>query len=88
MTTRTLIRLVVDLILAVSVIEGWWFLALPISLIGVWSFPYFAEIIVAGFAYDALYGMVPGMGVKAYAGTIAACISSAIFAGLKKVVRK
>ncbi len=85
---KILLRLIVDILVAFSVIQGWWFVALLIGLISTWSFPYYIEILIAGVAYDSLFGLVPDMGVKGYAGTILAAAIFLIVAGFKKVVRR
>jgi len=81
-------RIITDLLLLISVVNGWWFIALPLSLMGAWNFPYFIEIILAGIAYDSLFGFVPEMGLWGYAGTIMAVIGSIVANVLKKIVRR
>ena len=81
-------RIITDLLLLISVVNGWWFIALPLSLMGAWNFPYFIEIILAGIAYDSLFGLVPEMGLWGYAGTIMAVIGSIVANVLKKIVRR
>ncbi len=81
-------RILFGIIIAVSVLSGWWFIALPVALCGTWLFGYFVEIVIAGIAYDAFYGMVPGMGWKGYVATIISVVILLVAIGLKKVVRK
>ncbi|MDE1966829.1 MAG: hypothetical protein KGI45_02015 [Patescibacteria group bacterium] len=83
---KALLRIAVDIALFGSIIEGWWFSALAIGLIGAWLLPYFAEALIAGFFYDGLFGMAAGMGLKGYGGTIAAAAILAIASGIKRVV--
>lgn len=88
MNQKLSFRIIVDILLVVSVLNAWWFILIPLTVIGAWAFPYFIESILVGIAYDALFALAPGMGWKGYAGTI---ISIIILAGvffLKKVVRR
>ncbi len=81
-------RVLLDLILAFCVVQGWWFIAAPIALVGIWSFPYFVEIIIAGLIYDSLFGIVEGEGIAGYTMTVASVIIFCLLALIKKVVRK
>jgi len=81
-------RILFDVIIAISVLSGWWFIALPVALCGAWLFSYFIEIVIAGIAYDAFFGMVPSMGWKGYVATIISIIILLIVTALKRVVRK
>ena len=81
-------RIIFDLVIAISVLSGWWFIALPVAVCGAWLFSYFAEIVIAGVAYDAFFGMVPEMGWKGYIATFISILILAVASGLKKVVRK
>lgn len=78
----------VDIILFISVINGWWPVALLAGVGGAWRWPYFAEAIIAGIAYDALFGMIPGTGVRGYLGTIISIVLYTIILLSKKVVRR
>lgn len=75
------------MIIAIALLNAWWFIALPLAIVGAWFFPYFAELIVAGVVYDALFGMIPGMGLWSYSGTIISVILFMIVFLLKKLVR-
>ena len=70
MKSKVITRIIIDLLLAVSVLQGWWFIALLLGIIGLWMFPYYIELIIAGIVYDSLFGMIPKMGWKEYIGTI------------------
>ncbi len=83
-----LFRVLVDLALAVAVMQGWWLVALGISIVGLWSFSYFAEALIAGFAFDSLFGWVPGYGIWGHIGVIASAILSIASAFFKKSLRK
>jgi hypothetical protein len=88
MNKKALLRIALDILLAVSVANGWWFVAAPLGAIGALAFPYFSELVIAGVAYDSLFGFIPGMGLGQYAGTIVSVvllISATLF---RKVVRK
>ncbi len=82
------LRITTNLIVLIAIIHGWWFIALPLVIIGCWFFPYYIEIMIGGFIYDALFGTTSGTGLMAYSGII---ISIVIFAGIiviKQNIRK
>ncbi len=81
------LRILVDIVLVIALLNGWWPVAVVCALIGSWLFRHFFEIILAGLAYDAIFGMVPGLGWKEYAGTITAVILFLAIRFLKKLVR-
>jgi hypothetical protein len=81
-------RIIIDLLIFISLVNAWWFFIIPLGLIGLWFFPYFFEIILAGIAYDGLYGLVPGMGTRAFIATIIAVVTMIVFAVLKRMLRK
>ncbi len=81
------IRIILYVIIVFSIINGWWYIALPFALIGAWQFAFRWEIMIAGVIYDALFGMLPDMGFLGYIGTsIAVCIV-VVFGVLKKIMR-
>lgn len=80
-------RVVVDIIIAVSVIFGLWYAALPIALVSAWVFPFYLELMIAGFAFDSLFGFGSGLGVVAYAGTLVSISSFIVLYLFKKMVR-
>ncbi len=84
---KTTIRILLDIVIAIAVLEGWWFVALPIGIVSAWAFPYYLELFLAGFIYDSLFGMTTGMGIVGYLGTIVTAIVLAIVAIVKKLVR-
>lgn len=88
MNRNILSRIILDILIAISLLNGWWFIALPLALIGSYSFSYFIEVVIAGIVYDSLFGFIPGMGLKGYAGTISAIVIVLILSLVKKVVRK
>ncbi len=81
------LRIILYLAIIFTVINGWWFMALPLLLFGVWRFEFRVEIILVGIVYDALFGMVRGMGLWGYAGTLTAIGILTMIAILKRVVR-
>ena len=84
MNKQITIRILIDLLIVVSILNGWWFIALPLGLIGAWFFPYFVEIIVAGIGYDSLFGYGSVSGAWGYAGMI---VSILLFAGIATAKR-
>ena len=83
------LRVVVDIILALCVIFGWWYAALPLGLIASWFFPYYAEFILAGISYDALFGLGdPTAGLWAYSGTIVSVIAAVSIYFVKRSIRR
>ena len=87
MSNKIILRIILDSLIAFSVLNGWWFIALPLALVGARSFSFFVEIIIAGMAYDALFGMMPSLGMRGYAGTISGIILFGVFAILRKEMR-
>ena len=88
MNKNILFRIIVDLILLLSVLNGWWFIALPVGIIGMYMYPYFIESIIAGVMYDSLFGLISGMGIRVYMGMILAVFIYVSLSAIKKVVRK
>ena len=81
-------RIILDILILLAMMHGWSVVALPLALIGVWRFPYFVEIIIAGIIYDSLFGFVPEMGVIGYLGTIVSVGLFLLLILAKKVMRK
>jgi len=81
------LRIIVDIILAIAIIQGWWFVALPLALFGVWYFQYFLEIIFAGLAYDSLFGCTACINIVDHLGFIIGCSISIGFYLIKNIVR-
>jgi hypothetical protein len=82
-----LTRIAVDVILFASILNGWWFIAMPLVILVGWFFPFFIELLIAGVMYDALFGFTPSLGIAAYQGTISAAILFIALFILKKVMR-
>jgi hypothetical protein len=84
---KTILRIILDILLIIAVVNGWWLVAIILVLVGAWFFKLFIEVIIAGIAYDALFGMVSGMGWRGYVGTIIAIVLLLIIRFFKKLVR-
>ncbi len=82
------IRLLFGLLILLGLLQGWWFLILPVGLIGAWAWPLYVEIVLAGFVYDSLYGYATSIGLWRYLGTLISLVIVIVMAGLKMVVRK
>ena len=80
-------RIILYLLIAFSILNGWWLLAFPLLIIGIWKFAFRIEILIAGIVYDALFGMVSGTGLRGYIGTIIAIIILIILSLFKKLLR-
>ncbi|MDE1974918.1 MAG: hypothetical protein KGI49_00155 [Patescibacteria group bacterium] len=87
MKEDVVIRVILDIVLAVSIIFGWWFVFVPLGLLCLWMFPYYAELIAAGFLYDSLFDMDRGLGVVGFSGIIITAVITVAFSVLKLVVR-
>ena len=88
MNTKLILRIIIDLLIVWALIQGFWFLVIIFGAIGLWRYEQFYEIIVAGIGYDALFGMVPRMGIHGYYGTITGIILYIVASLFKKLVRK
>jgi len=80
-------RIALDVILLLSALMGWWYVAIPLGLIGGWAFPRYVELLVAAFALDAVYGLGLGHGLFGLVYTISSVIALGILSYLKAVVR-
>jgi hypothetical protein len=85
---RIVIRIAVDAFIAVAVIQGWWYAALAVGLVAAWSYDFFPELIVAGIAYDSLFGLSEVLRLGSFLGTIVSVIALVLAGGIKKVVRR
>lgn len=81
------IRILLYMLISFSLINGWWFIALPLLFVGIWQFSFRIEILISGVLYDALFGMIPSTGIWGYAGTIVAIIILVTQSVLHKVIR-
>ena len=81
------LRITLDVIVFVSVLFGWWFVAIPVGIVGAWVFPRYAELVIAGFLYDLIFGIGRGMGIFGYAYLISSVIILGVVSYLKIVVK-
>ena len=81
------IKIIVYAVIFFSLLNGWWFVALPLLLFGAWQLNFSIELLIAGVMYDALFGMIKGTGMWGYSGTILAVFILIIVRILKKVMR-
>lgn len=88
MNKQIIIRIFIDLLIVIMVINGYWLIALPLAIIGTYLFSYFIEIIIAGLIYDSLFGLISGNGFWDYIGIIFTTFSWIIVVSLKGVVRR
>ena len=85
---KTILRIIVDILVFASVVYGWWFVFVPLSVFGLATFPRYFEIIVAGIMYDSLFGFAPGLGVRGYLGTAISIFLFVISSLTKRMIRK
>jgi hypothetical protein len=88
MVNNLSVRICTDIVLTICLIQGWWLVLFLAAIIHVSLFSYPFEIIIAGIVYDSLFGLLPGTGVRGYAGTIAMVVVFLIVYGIKKLVRR
>jgi hypothetical protein len=62
--------------------------AFAVAIISAWFFPYFIELIAAGIIFDALYGMVPDMGIWGYISSIEAIVVYTLVVIVRNMVRR
>lgn len=88
MGNKIAIRIAFDAAIALSAVFGLWYVFLPLGLIAAWFFPYYAELVAAGFVYDALFNMDRGFGLFGYAGLITTIVALAAVSFLKFIIRR
>ncbi|HEX7724737.1 MAG TPA: hypothetical protein VF438_03330 [Candidatus Paceibacterota bacterium] len=83
------LRIILDVIMFGSVLLGWWFIAIPVGIVGAWFFSSYVEIVIAGFIYDILFSLNADghMGIFNYAYLISSVIILGIISYLKNVVK-
>lgn len=84
---KIILRIVLDIGIVIAVFNGWWFIVLPLSFVGIWLLPFFIEIVIAGLIYDSLFGFVPEMGIWGYVGTLTSIFFLFIIALIKGNIR-
>ncbi|MEK7609592.1 MAG: hypothetical protein AAB470_00530 [Patescibacteria group bacterium] len=88
MTKKLTYRILIDILILISILHGWWFIALPLAILGVWRYPYFIEIFAAGIIFDSIFGFDLKTNTLSFLGTV---LSIVVYIGiliLKRVVRK
>lgn len=88
MLNNSLFRICLDIVLVICLIQGWWLVLFLVAVVHVSLCSYPFEILIAGIVYDALFGLLPGTGVRGYAGTIAMVVVFLIVLGVKRLVRR
>lgn len=81
-------RLILDLLLIFSVLNGWWAFSLFFGLIGLCLFDYFIEIIFAGIIFDSIFGQNTGSGFWSYFGIVFSILFFALITWLRQVLRR
>jgi len=82
--SKNISRIIIDVIIGVAIIHGWWFIALPLLLLATWHFDFYFECLLAGITYDALFGFTSDLGLRGFLGTIIVVV---IFFGTMAVKR-
>jgi hypothetical protein len=85
---RTFIRIILDILIFLSVLQGWWLFVLLFGVVGAWKYSFFIEFVIAGIVFDSLFGLVPERGVGSYLATILSLILTIAIGGLGNVIRK
>lgn len=88
MNTTTIKRIIVDILLLIAIINGWWIVAIILGAVANWFFLYFVELIIAGVIYDSLFGYSPAFGLAGYYATIMSLILFIVICSLKRVLRR
>ena len=81
-------RAALGIILFICIINAWWFIAVPVGIIGCVYFDFYVESVIAGVMYDSLFGMISSMGIRAYIGTMISLFILMIISVSKKFIRK
>ncbi|MFA6432437.1 MAG: hypothetical protein WCV82_01300 [Candidatus Paceibacterota bacterium] len=88
MNENPTLRVLLDIFLLILTLFGYWYVALPIALLSAWSFPFYVELVIMGFVYDALFGMGRGLGVWGYLALFITVVLFAAISFLKVIIRK
>jgi hypothetical protein len=81
-------RIALDALVILFIIHGFWYIALPLVLFGLWILPFYYEILFAGVMYDSLFGMNNSLGWRGYAGFFLAVIISGIIFFIRRYLRR
>lgn len=85
MPHRILIRIILGLVLLISILQGWGIAAALLFILGAWLYPLYIEGLIAGLAYDALFGVE---GLRSHAGILVSLLIFFIIYSAKRIVRK
>ena len=88
-TSKTIVvRAALVVVILFLVMNAWWFVALPLAILGAWFLAGFVELILLGLIFDALFGMTAALGILGYVGTIVAVVVFLMVSLVKRVVRR
>jgi len=85
---KTALRILLDLSILLSVVNGWWLVAMIISIIASWRFDNFFEVIIAGVIFDSLFGYNLNHSLFGYAGTFSGILIFVLVMLSKKTLRR
>lgn len=88
MRNKILTRILVDVFFLISVIYGWWLVAIIFSLFSIVYFRNYIELIIFGLIFDALFGFNENLGIFGYVGLIYSVSIYLLFHWLGKILRK
>ena len=88
MNKKIVFRILFDITIVVCLVQGWWFIILPLAVIGLMWFPYYFEAVLAGIIFDSLFGSMPNMGMYSYVGTLTMAILATLISVAKKMLRR
>ncbi len=88
MSKNLLFRILLDLVVLLMVIYGWWLVAVVFLFCGIIYFNNYFELIIFGVIFDSLFGFDSNLGIFGYAGTIFSFATFGLFYLLKTVLRK
>lgn len=84
---KRIFRIIIDIVLFFLIINGIWFIALPLSVISAFIFENYFEIILFGIMYDSLFGYVSIHSIYGYLATIFSVFAYIIISVIKKTLR-
>ena len=80
------LRIILDALIFVALIQGWWYFVVLLCILGVWNFGFYIEIIIAGSFYDSLYGTKNGS-IYGYSGLVVSIALFIILSIFKRIIR-
>lgn len=81
-------RIIADVLLLVSILHGWWVLALLVAVLSFWFFSYYFEFLLGALLFDSLFGMVGDYGIKGYIASLLSLLLVIVLTIFKNIVRK